>query len=536
MRYTFALTLVLLLIPPSICAQEQARSANEARGGWEALSFDDLVTLASTGKPDGPLSARLNRLLTTPFIASAASSENESPRPRAVNHLGPVLRVGLWNIERGMNFAQIRTALTDTDEFESLAGNLNYRSALRRERIESQLATLQNVDVLVLNEVDWGMKRTEYRDVAGELAAALDMNYAYGVEFVEVDPVFDLGTERVHLPDAHQDHILEKDLEVDRDRYRGLHGTAILSRYPIRNARILRLPSCYDWFGEEAKQIARIEKGKRWAAHRLFKERIDREVRRGGRMALIAELDMPESPTGTVTMVATHLENHCAPACRGRQIQALLQDIREDKNPLVIAGDLNTTNGNNTPTSVRNEIMSRVTDYQFWISQAVSYFHPLGLYQHALFPIHYFHGYDDPTAFHVPILWSNREQRLFKTLRKFRFTDGSAFDFRGEPERTLNQRGRTLSDSNERARKGFVPTYAFARDYAGLVGRFKLDWILVKPCFADPLQGRREQVFLPYFPQTMRELNESVVDRISDHAPITVDLSLSSSLVQRDSR
>jgi hypothetical protein len=69
------------------------------------------------------------------------------------------------------------------------------------------------------------------------------------------------------------------------------------------------------------------------------------------------------------------------------------------------------------PTSVRTEIMSRVTDYQFWISQTVSYFHPLGVYQHLLPPIRYFHGYNDPTAFHVPVLWDNRERPLFTSSR-----------------------------------------------------------------------------------------------------------------------
>lgn len=44
------------------------------------------------------------------------------------------------------------------------------------------------------------------------------------------------------------------------------------------------------------------------------------------------------------------------------------------------------------------------------------------------------------------------------------------------PIRSTTQNGRsgTLADSNERVGKGFVPTYAFARDYGGLVGRFKL--------------------------------------------------------------
>ena len=47
---------------------------------------------------------------------------------------------------------------------------------------------LQSADVLVLNEVDWGMKRSDYRAVVKDLADALKMNWAYGVEFVEVDP------------------------------------------------------------------------------------------------------------------------------------------------------------------------------------------------------------------------------------------------------------------------------------------------------------------------------------------------------------
>ena len=120
--------------------------------------------------------------------------------------------------------------------------------------IESQLNDLQNADVLVLNEADWGMKRTEYRDVTRELAAALHMNYAYGVEFVEVDPVFALGIEQVHLPDAEQDARLQEDLRVDREQYRGLHGTAILSRYPIQNAHIFACPSAMTGTGRNSRR------------------------------------------------------------------------------------------------------------------------------------------------------------------------------------------------------------------------------------------------------------------------------------------
>jgi endonuclease/exonuclease/phosphatase family metal-dependent hydrolase len=528
MRHAIAaLALILCISAFPARAQEHGVQPHEALPEDPGLlSFDDLVTLSSTAKPDGQLAARLRNLLTTPFVHNDTTAAGVEPHRPEVANLGPVVRVGFWNIERGLNFDLIQAALTDTSEFERLAGNRKKIGAARKVVIESQLNNLQNADVLVLNEVDMGMKRTDYRDVARELAAALHMNYAYGAEFVEVDPVFDLGTEQVHLADPSEDARLQKDLNVDRARYRGLHGTAILSRYPIQDARILRLPACYDWYGKEAKEAARLEKGRRWAAHRLFRERIEREIRHGGRMALIVDLAIPESPTGEATIVATHLENKCAPSCRRKQMQALLAGVKEDSNPIVVAGDLNTTGRNNTPTSARNEIMSRVTDYKFWAGQAVSHFHPLGIYKFTLFPVHYFHRYNDPTALSVPILWDNRERPLFKTVEKFRFADGRAFDFRGDPERTLNRRGRTLADSNERGGKGFVPTYAFSRDYWGLVGRFKLDWFLVKPLIEDPRAREQSDLFAPHAARTLRELNESVNDRISDHAPMTVDLPL----------
>jgi hypothetical protein len=207
-------------------------------------------------------------------------------------------------------------------------------------------------------------------------------------------------------------------------------------------------------------------------------------------------------------------------------MKALLANLAPVINPVVLAGDLNTTGRDNTPTSVRNEIMSRVTDYRFWIKQAVSKFHPLGTYQYALVPLHYFHGYRDPTAFHFPILWENRERALFKTLETFRFQEGRAFDFRGVAWRTTQRRQGTLADSNERAFKGFIPTYSFARDYGGVAGGFKLDWLFVKPFITKPRKKWQSYLFAPEFAVTMRELNGAVPDRISDHPPLAVDLPL----------
>jgi endonuclease/exonuclease/phosphatase family metal-dependent hydrolase len=511
---------------PGFAAGVGARGGASSAENPGLLSFDELVGLAATGKPEGAVGARLETLLHTPFVHREAVSAESGPHRPSVAGLGVVLRVGFWNIERGLNFELIRAALGDRAEFLRLTSEHAGIGLRQKEMVEAQLAALQSADVLVLNEVDWGMKRTEYRDVARELASALHMNYAYGVEFVELDPVFDLGTEQVHLADAQQDQRLQEDLHVDREHYHGLHGTAILSRYPIEKARIFRFPMCYDWYGKEYTAISKLEQGRRWSAQKLFRERMERELRHGGRMALIADISVPDLPSGQTTVVAAHLENKCAPACRLKQLQALLDDLKDEKNPLVLAGDLNTTSSDNTPTSIRNEIMTRITDYKFWIGQAVSYFHPLGIFKYGLVPIRYFHGYNDPSALHLPILWDNRERPLFSTMEKFRFSDKQAFDFRGEPARTRPPKGRTLADSNQRDWKGFSSTYAFSRDFWGLVGRFKLDWIFVKPFIEEPRRGGQSYRFAPHFPVTMRDLNESVEERVSDHAPMTVDLPL----------
>jgi hypothetical protein len=83
------------------------------------------------------------------------------------------------------------------------------------------------------------------------------------------------------------------------------------------------------------------------------------------------------------------------------------------------------------------------------------------------------------------------------------------------------------SVDDQRAAKGFEPTFTLQRDFAGLVGRYKLDWIFVKPYITQPRSAGMSDEFAPHFPVTMRDLNNAVPDGVSDHAPITVDLPLS---------
>jgi hypothetical protein len=191
-----------------------------------------------------------------------------------------------------------------------------------------------------------------------------------------------------------------------------------------------------------------------------------------------------------------------------------------------MGGDLNTTGTDGTPTSIRRELMERVKNYEFWVGQALKWGTPASLPLLAATPIGYFKNYLDPTSIHVPVVGANREARLFRDVESFRSIDHRAFDFRGDTERNQHGKQKTLANSNQRSAKGFEPTFAMKRDFGGLVGRYKLDWILVSPFVPDPRGKGMSYRFAPHLPVTMRDLNGAVPDGVSDHAPITVDLPL----------
>lgn len=490
------------------------------------LNFEELVSLSETDHPPGPLAEKLEGLLSTPILSNEAALAGARSHRPSVGGIGPVLRVAFWNIERGLNFDLIKLALSDAEGFKRAALHRWPLDANKQANIEQQLRTLADADIIALNEVDLGMKRTDYRDVARDLAQALGMNYVFGVEFVEVDRLDDLGLEKVRLEDPALAQQMREDLKPDPARYLGLHGSAILSRYPIQNARIFRLPVCHDWFKTERGEISKLEKGKRLAANKVFLERIEREVRRGGRMAIIADVQIPELPEGLATVVDVHLENKCKPECRSQQMDALLSRIKEVDHPVIMAGDLNTTGSDGTPTSIRREILNRVKNYEFWVTQALRWGTPASLPLAMLTPAKYFKNYLDPTATHLPVIAANKEAILFRHIEQFRFVDQKAFDFRGGTELNLHEKSGTLANSNQRARKGFEPTFTLKRDFGGLVGRYKLDWFFVKPYIQRPRGNGMSFEFAPHFPMTMRDLNNAVPDGVSDHAPLTVDLPL----------
>lgn len=503
------------------------------------LSFEELVQLSKSDELPAELQGKLDVLLQTPLLSNGIAETDLHAKRPVDKRLGPVLRVAFWNIERGLQLDLMKQALTDPKAFEQTVDEGKKRKESEKAAILQQADTLRDADVLILNEVDWGMKRTDYRDVAQELAAALGMTYTYGVEFVEVDGLEDLGTESSHLEDPELSKKMDEDLKPDPAKYRGLHGNAILSRYPISDARIYKLPVCHDWYADEKKEISQLEKGKRLAANALFLERINREVRRGNRMALAADVRVPESPTGTVTIVNAHLENKCKPDCRRKQMQAIYEEIKNVNNPVVVAGDMNTTGKDGSPMSVKGELIRLVKDYQFWLKNAITWFTPVSLPTYALMPFKFWRTYRDPTVMHIPIFGSNAEAGLFGDVKKFKFEDGNRFDTRGLPTHTASGRAGRFGDTNERAKKGFASTFAMPRDFGGVL-KLKLDWFFVKPLeqpVSEPVAGASsskahaknappQHLFEPYFPVAMQPLNDSVDDRLSDHCPMTVDLPL----------
>jgi len=236
------------------------------------------------------------------------------------------------------------------------------------------------------------------------------------------------------------------------------------------------------------------------------------------------ELAVPESPTGVVTVVAPHLENKCKPECRARQALQILEWIKDDPNPVIIGGDLNTTGADAAPVSVSKVLTDRLKDPDKWAVSAVKW--STGAPTILLMPLNMMRTMNDPTGFDVPLVSRKKESKLFKEHDDFRFSDGYVFDFRGEDARSAESRGGTLSDSNQRASKGFEPTFALAKTYGGLVGEYKLDWFFVKGFAKDSEKPGGKYQFAPHFARTLMELNSAPVDNLSDHAPITVDLPL----------
>ncbi|MGB7196977.1 MAG: hypothetical protein WBG23_01650, partial [Acidobacteriaceae bacterium] len=228
--YLLFLSSIALIGVSSLRAQDYVRYSKP-----DLFSYDELVQL-SLDKPLAPaLAEKLHAITTTPFINNEAYYAGARPRPLEVKGLGPTLRVAYWNIERGIELDDMLLFLTDKDRFmaevqaerEKAKESGQRTRAVDLEKIPQQIEALQTADVWVLSEVDWGVKRSQYREVVKEMADALHMNWAFGVEFVEVDSK-QLGTDTFEDKEDEQarQQLLEQ-FSVDKDRVRALHGNAV---------------------------------------------------------------------------------------------------------------------------------------------------------------------------------------------------------------------------------------------------------------------------------------------------------------------
>ena len=192
---------------------------------------------------------------------SRAEADNFAPVPAVVPDKLGVL---MFNMERGVHLEEIREFLRDCP-------------------------AIQPFDLILANELDDGCFRSGNKNTARELARAFGLNYAWGLEFIEL---------------------------VDQRNEKGFHGNAVFSRWPIRRAGVIRLPEQYNWY-------------------------FDRQRRIGGRLAVYAELDVGGKPVGAVSI---HLENRTHGAGRQAQMAAVLEAVDRELPgmPVILGGDLNT--------------------------------------------------------------------------------------------------------------------------------------------------------------------------------------------------
>jgi endonuclease/exonuclease/phosphatase family metal-dependent hydrolase len=201
------------------------------------------------------------------FVTDPLLTDREIHRvvgePRRIERLSGSaehLQVITWNIERGTAYDSILRVLGRLD-----------------------------ADVVLLQEVDRDCRRTGYRDVARDLAHALDVNWIAAGEFQEIGEA--------------------------RGNRAAITGQAILSKFPITQTDVLRFAAQDRW---------------RWSINPV-------QPRRGARIALKAQ-------TAGIRLYNTHFESGGNEKLQQRQMAEILTDQAREgarQSPVLIAGDFN---------------------------------------------------------------------------------------------------------------------------------------------------------------------------------------------------
>eukprot|EP00536_Pseudo-nitzschia_multiseries_P015037 jgi/Psemu1/311656/fgenesh1_kg.810_\ len=128
-----------------------------------------------------------------------------------------------WN---GINDVEIDNSIASQQQQQSCTGPLKV-TELNAERGRWWLEATELVkdsDVIILVEMDIGMGRSDNQHTTRLMAHHLGMNYAWGLEFIELTP----GTEE------------DREAAFNVPDFHGLHGNAFLTKCAISDAVIFR--------------------------------------------------------------------------------------------------------------------------------------------------------------------------------------------------------------------------------------------------------------------------------------------------------
>ncbi len=491
----------------------------------EFLTFGELRKLSRNPHPGGLLERKLKRFWETPIISNEAYYRGVKPFRSVHPKLGRYLRLVSWNIEKSYQMENAIKAFSSEDQFRPLISpEKALQGSHQFQNVLEQRARLSTADVIVLQEMDIGNKRSGYINAAVDLAKKLDMNYAYGAEQLEIDPVY-LGLEKIHYKNGNVDQEATDYYTADPGRYKGVFGCAVLSRYPIKYVRVFQLKNqAYDWYAGEKPKIGFLEGTRRFGSKTIFGNELTREMKVGGRIYFRVDLDVPGLPEKTLTIINIHLEIKCLPKGREAQMSEILAYIKNIRHPVIVVGDFNAAPEDLSPTSAWRVAERAIENPETWLTIGTSALLPHALAVNtARFATKWTKNLNDPLAADIAIIAPNPVRPLFQMIQNYRFRDGGAFDFRGDNERSINGNDKTLANSNQRGHKGFKTTFSVKRPIS-VIGKYRLDWVFVKSFLKNPYDKKGPYRFAPHYGETLEEMNTSLHIPISDHHPNVVDI------------
>ncbi|HUO31413.1 MAG TPA: endonuclease/exonuclease/phosphatase family protein [Bryobacteraceae bacterium] len=285
------------------------------------------------------LEPEIRRVLDTPEVGNIT---------RTAAPVRPRYRFVAWNVERGTQFDGQVAALRAHPE-------------------------LRQADVLLLTETDAGMVRSGNRVVARDLARELHMNYAFVPCYLNLT----------------KGSGIEQDLAGENDL--GLHGNAILSRYPLANVQTVFLQNGVDIMASREKRIGR-------------------------QAAVAAEIQFPDL---TVTAVSVHLDAQSTQRHRYLQLRDVLDSV-EGTHSMVVGGDWNTSTYNSSRAV--HAILGFALRVLMGVDNVIRnhYLHPYNYFERELFRLLEDRGFDyracnrlgEPTiSYHVEDLRATKALR-----------------------------------------------------------------------------------------------------------------------------